>query len=72
VILGYLIVGMLLGMIAAAISLFLGSSLLWALIMYSVVGGLGTLLLAAIVYALSRVSEHGSLIKTCKQFLRGD
>jgi len=72
VILGYVIVGMLLGMISAAISLFLGASLLWALVIYSAVGGLGTLLSAAIVYALSRFSERGSLIKTCKWFLRGD
>jgi len=72
VVLGHVILGMVLGMIFAAISLFLGSSLLWALVMYSVVGGLGILLSAAIVYALSRFSEHGSLIKTCKWFLRGD
>jgi Zn-dependent protease with chaperone function len=72
VVLGHVIIGMVLGMISAAISLFLGSSLLWALVMYSVVGGLGILLSAAIVYALSRFSERGSLIKTCKWFLRGD
>jgi Zn-dependent protease with chaperone function len=58
-ILGYLIVGMLLGTISAAICLFLGSSLLWALVIYSIVGGLGTFLSAAIVYAISRLSEHG-------------
>lgn len=50
VVLGHVILGMVLGMIFAAISLFLGSSLLWALVMYSVVGGLGILLSAAIVY----------------------
>jgi hypothetical protein len=63
---------MVLGMISAAISLFLGSSLLWAIVVYSVVGGLGTLLSAAIVYALSKFSERGSFIKTYKWFLRGD
>ncbi len=71
-ILGHLIMGMLLGMISAAISLFFWASLLWALAIYSIVGILGTLLSAAIVYTLSRLSERRSHIKTCKWFSRGD
>lgn len=61
VVLGHVILGMVLGMISAAISLFLGSSLLWALVMYSVMGGLGILLSAAIVYALWVVGLRGTV-----------
>lgn len=60
-ILGYAINGMLLGMISAAISLFLGSSVLWPLVVYTAAGSLGVLLSAAIVYVLSKLSESGTI-----------
>ncbi len=47
-IVGYLIIGILLGTISAAISLFMGSSVLWAIVIYCAVGGLGTFISAAI------------------------
>lgn len=50
-VLGYLIIGMLLGTTAAAISLFLGSSVLLALAFYSGVGSISVLILAAFQYA---------------------
>lgn len=46
----YLIIGMLLGTIAAAISLFLGSSVLLALAVYSGVGSISMMLLAIFRY----------------------
>ncbi len=49
-ILVYLIIGMLLGTIAAAISLFLGSSVLLAIAVYSVVGSISIMLLAVFRY----------------------
>ena len=58
VVLGHIILGMVLGMISAAISLFLGSSLVWALVMYVAMAGLGILLSAAIVYALTRLRKR--------------
>lgn len=57
-VLGHIILGMVLGIISAAISLFLGSSLVWALVMYVAMGGLGTLLSAAIAYALPRLRKR--------------
>lgn len=46
-ILGYLIIGALIGMIAAAISLFLGASFILALGIYSTFGGFGAIFLTA-------------------------
>ena len=46
----YLIIGMLIGTIAAAISLFLGSSVLLALAVYSGVGSISVMLLAIFRY----------------------
>ena len=46
----YLIIGMLLGTIAAAISLFFGSSVLLALAVYSSVGSISMMLLAIFRY----------------------
>jgi len=67
VVLGHVILGMVLGMISAAISLFLGSSLVWAFVMYVAMGGLGSLLSAAIVYALPRLRKRGSPSEECKR-----
>lgn len=66
-VLGHVILGMVLGMISAAISLFLGSSLVWALVMYVAMGGLGILLSAAIIYVLPRLRERGSPSEECKR-----
>ena len=56
-ILGYLIIGMLLGTTAAAISLFLGSSVLLALAFYSGVGSFSMLILAVFLHAWRTVIE---------------
>jgi hypothetical protein len=56
-VLGYLIIGMLLGTTAATISLFLGSSVLLALAVYSGVGGICIMLLVAFRYAQQTLIE---------------
>lgn len=56
-IVGHLIVGILIGTIAAAISLFFGSSVLWALGIYVAAGNLGLVLSAASGYVRSELLE---------------
>ena len=48
--LGYLLIGVLLGMISAGISLFLGVSVMWALTIYVIAGIFGVFLSASIVH----------------------
>ena len=57
VVVRYLIIGMLFGTAAAAISLFLGSSVLLALIVYSGVGSFSILMWAVFLYTWSRAAE---------------
>lgn len=52
--LGYLLIGVLLGMISAGISLFLGVSILWALAIYVIAGIFGVFFSATIVHVWSR------------------
>ena len=52
--LGYLLIGVLLGMICAGISLLLGVSVLWALGIYVIAGLFGVVLSASIVHIWSR------------------
>ncbi|AML52580.1 hypothetical protein RC74_16055 [Falsihalocynthiibacter arcticus] len=66
-ILGYLIIGMLLGTIAAAISLFLGSSVLLALAVYSGVGSLCMLILAVFLYSWRTVIEGQTKINNATE-----
>ncbi len=54
----YLIIGMLIGTIAAAISLFLGSSVLLALAVYSGVGSISVMLLAIFRYTQLTLIER--------------
>jgi len=67
----YLIIGMLLGTTAAAISLFLGSSVLLALAVYSGVGSISVLILAAFRYAqqtllIDKKATKGSIPARCR------
>lgn len=57
-ILGYLIIGILLGTIGAAISLFLSSSVLLAFAIYSGVGSISVVLLAAFRCAQQTLIER--------------
>lgn len=60
-ILGHLIIGILIGVISAAVSLFLGSSIVWALFIYVAAGCLGLLLSAFIAFVRSVLSESDTV-----------
>jgi hypothetical protein len=59
--LGYLLIGVLLGMISAGISLLLGGSVLWALAIYVIAGISGVVLSAAIVHVWSRLFKDDTV-----------
>lgn len=61
---GYLVTGILTGLVSAAISLLLGSSVLWALVVYAAAGSLGVLISAAIAYVRSELSGSSDVNTT--------